>query len=318
MKKNVEKFRFSELVDNLIMLEKPEIQAHHHRLEVDISAVEHENVCGDSLRIQQIFTNIMGNAVKFTPDGGLIRLTIREKRLQRPGTACFEFIIEDNGIGMSREFQRILFDPFTRADDERTSGIPGAGLGLAIAKSIVSMMDGEIEVESEEGKGSRFTVTIFLGLQDEKDETHEEPLASISASDYSGRRILLVEDNELNREIAKEILEMTNAKVESAENGKIAVDMLEEAPENYYDLVFMDIQMPVMNGYESARAIRALDKHYVKYIPIVALTANVFAEDVIMSRNAGMDEYLPKPIDVDRLAEVMHRYFGEVKQPKGI
>ena len=438
-----EEFNLSDLVENLITMVQPELEAHSHEFEVKIKDIEHEAVCGDSLRIQQVFTNIMSNAVKYTPNGGKITFSITERPTQFPEVGCYEFVIEDNGVGMSPEFQKILFDPFTRVDDKRISRIQGTGLGMAITKNIVKMMNGHIDVESELGEGTKFIVTIFLKLRetekeyieelvdlpvlvvdDDKDccesavdilkeigidgewvtsgekaveevverherkedffavimdwkmpgmdgiettreirkhvgndvtiivlsaydisdiemearaagvdgfiakplfrsrltatlknlvnEEHEnaerEYLSEIAENDYSGKRILLVEDNELNSEIAQEILSMTGAQIETAENGKEALEKIERSPAGYFDLVFMDIQMPVMNGYEAASAIRALGKPKGNRIPIIAMTANAFAEDVLMAKNVGMNEHIAKPLDMCKLNAVMQRW----------
>ena len=336
-----ENFHLSDLIDNLIKTVKPDIIAHNHRFTVNISNIRHENIIGDSLRIQQIFTNIMSNAIKFTPDGGHISFTLTEKPMKRSRTGCFEFIFEDNGIGMSQEVQDIIFEPFFRADDKRTSKIQGTGLGLAITKNIVTMMDGNITVKSAPGKGSRFTITLFLKLQDVADTSTEdltdlpvllvdddpnccestvqmlndigmcgEAAASIapqSRNRFPGKRVLIVEDNALNMEIAVELVSMTDVTIETAENGKIAVEMVANAPENYYDLILMDIQMPALDGYEATAQIRALDKDYIHSLPIVAMTANAFAEDMIAAHKAGMDDYIAKPFDVKQLVTVMEK-----------
>ena len=169
-----EDFNLDELVDNLIAMTRSEIEAHHHNFEVQLNKIEHEYVRGDSLRVQQIFTNIMSNAIKYTPDGGKILFSITEKPTTSLDIGCYEFVIQDNGMGMSEEFQKVMFDPFTREDDKRISEIQGTGLGMAITRNIVNMMNGNIKVESKLGKGSRFTVTIFLRLRDEKSETIDE------------------------------------------------------------------------------------------------------------------------------------------------
>ena len=283
----------------------------------------------------------MSNAIKFTPDGGHISFTLTEKPMKRRQTGCFEFIFEDNGIGMSQEVQDIIFEPFFRADDKRTSKIQGTGLGLAITKNIVTMMDGNITVKSAPGKGSRFTITLFLKLQDVADTSTEDltdlpvllvdddpnccestvqmlndigmcgeaatSIAPQSRNRFPGKRVLIVEDNALNMEIAVELVSMTDVTIETAENGKIAVEMVANAPENYYDLILMDIQMPALDGYEATAQIRALDKEYIHSLPIVAMTANAFAEDMIAAHKAGMDDYIAKPFDVKQLVTVMEK-----------
>ena len=437
-----EDFNLSELVDNLITLTKPVLDEHKHNFDIHINHIEHEAVCGDSLRIQQVFVNLMSNAIKYTPDGGNITFSIEEKPNGFSELGCYEFTIEDNGIGMSPEFQKIMFDPFSRADDHRTTRVQGTGLGMAISRNIVNLMNGTIKVDSTLHKGTKITVTIYLELQEKekeqdrnlmnlpvlvvdddrtccestvatlkeigimgewvlsgreavercyarhelkddyfavildwkmpemdgietarqirkrigkeipiivltsyefseieeeaktagvdafiakplfrsrltatlrqftsgrKEKTARNYLEKLSESDYTGKRILLVEDNELNREIAGEILQMTGAKVETAENGKIAVEKVEASPEGLYDLVFMDIQMPVMNGYEATAAIRSLPGEKGK-LPIVAMTANAFAEDVQLAKNTGMNGHIAKPLDMNKLNDVLESW----------
>lgn len=437
-----EDFSLPELVDNLLTLTKPAIDEHKHQLEVHIEHIEHEAVCGDSLRIQQVFVNLMSNAVKYTPDGGNITFTIKEKPNGFSELGCYEFSIEDNGIGMTPEFQKIMFEPFSRADDHRTTKVQGTGLGMAIARNIVNLMNGDIQVESAPNKGTKITVTVYLKLQENEKEQEKELLdlpvlvvdddktccestvatlqeigiagewvltgkeavercaarhktgrdyfavildwkmpqmdgiatarrirecvgedvtiiiltsfdfseieeearaAGVNAfmakplfrsrltatlrqftsgkkeknarnyledfakENYAGKRILLVEDNALNREIATEIIGMTGVTIDIAENGKIAVEKVMEAPEKWYDLIFMDIQMPIMNGYEATAAIRALAGSRGK-VPIIAMTANAFAEDVQLAKNTGMNEHIAKPLDLNKLNDVLKQW----------
>lgn len=447
---NEEEFNLSNLMDNLLNMARPMIEEKHHDLEVCIHDLKHENVVGDSMRIQQAFMNIVSNSVKYTPPGGKIRIELMERPSGQVKTGCYEFVFTDNGIGMSQEFLRHLFEPFERAEDVRTSKVQGTGLGMPVARNIIRMMGGDIQVVSELEKGSRFTVQILLKYQEEdavslselirlpvlvadddeiacqstclmldelglhsegvlsgeeavacveraherqenyfaaildwkmpgmdgietareirrrvgpdvpiiilsgydwsqcemearaagvdvfitkplfksrlatvlrslveeqqpqetepEEDGLEQTLEKTLEQDFTGKRVLLVEDNELNREIATEILEMVGLEVESAENGSIAVDMVAGAEAGYYNLVLMDIQMPIMNGYEATCAIRALKRKDVKYIPIVAMTANAFAEDIQAAKSAGMNEHMAKPIDINRLMEVLNRW----------
>ena len=437
-----EDFNLPELVDNLITLTKPSIDEHRHNFEVHVDRIEHEAVCGDSLRIQQVFVNLMSNAIKYTPDGGNITFSIKEKPNGFSKLGCYEFSIADNGIGMTPEFQKIMFEPFSRADDHRTTKVQGTGLGMAISQNIVNLMNGSIKVNSAPGKGTRITVTIYLKLQESEKEQEKELLdlpvlvvdddktccestvatlkdigiagewvltgreavercyarhetgrdyfavildwkmpemdgietarkireqvgkdvtiiiltsfefseieeearaagvdafiakplfrsrltatlrqftsgkkeknarsllESFAKTDYTSKRVLLVEDNELNREIAAEILGMTGVAVDIAENGKIAVEKVVAAPEKWYDLIFMDIQMPIMNGYEATAAIRSLPGGRGK-VPIIAMTANAFAEDVQLAKNTGMNEHIAKPLELDKLNDVLKQW----------
>ncbi len=439
-----EKFNLGQLLENLLDMIKPGIKEKHHNLRVNIQRIEHEDVIGDSMRIQQVFVNIVGNAVKYTNPGGEIEIVISEKNTNQEGYGCYEIIFQDNGMGMEPEFVKHLFEPFTRAEDDRVNKIQGTGLGMAIAQNIVQMMNGTIGVESEVGKGTRFTVTIFLKIQNVKMESVEEfkgrkvlvtdtdsiaaesayvtlhqmgmecetvhtnretlekvltarksgenyfavildgdegegaivtaknireklgektpgivfsaydwselemrarsagveafvskplfrskltiamrellkgehvetmpnPLDSIQKIDYSEKCVLLVEDNEINREIAREFLEMTGMKVEEAVDGKEAVNKFIASPPRYYDLIFMDVQMPIMNGYEATSAIRSLNRRDAKRIPIIAMTANAFVEDVQAAVSAGMNEHMAKPLDIEQLQDILKRWLG--------
>ena len=438
-----EEFNLSDLIDNLVTMVKPQIEERQHELKVHIQNVTHELVVGDPLHIQQAFVNIMSNAVKYTPNGGLINLNIREIPCNQKRVGCYEFVFKDNGIGMSEEYIEHIFEPFTRAEDGRISKVQGTGLGMPITKNIVNMMGGDIKIESKLNKGSTFIVTIFLKLQDtyakdndkfadlsvlvaDDDEMsldstvdillglgmqaegvlsgeaalekvvdhHEEkldynavildwkmpgmdgvetarairtkvgqdvPIIILSAYDWtdieseareagvnafiskplfksrlervfdellddkqdvsdmsdlqnlgmmdlSAYRCLLVEDNELNAEIAQEILEETGMKVEHVWDGAQAVEAVINAEDGKYDLILMDIQMPKMNGYDATRAIRASKRKYCKTVPIIAMTANAFAEDVQAARTAGMNEHIAKPIDLKILAKIMDKW----------
>lgn len=310
-----EDFKLTDLVDNMVAMTRGMIVEHQHQLKLKIGAIDHEYVRGDSLRIQQVITNILGNAIKYTPDGGMITFSLRELPNKSVDVGCYEFVIADNGVGMSEEFQKVLFEPFTREDDKRIGNVQGSGLGMAIARNIVGMMNGQIQVNSAPGAGSTFTVRIYLQLQPpaslknllEHSRTSDvrSCLDGIAGCDYSDRRILLVEDNELNREVASEIIGMSGAMIETAANGKEAVDRIAAAKDGYYQLVFMDIQMPVMNGYEAAAAIRALPEQKGASIAIVAMTANAFAEDVQLAKQAGMNDHITKPLDIETLEDVL-------------
>jgi CheY-like chemotaxis protein/anti-sigma regulatory factor (Ser/Thr protein kinase) len=424
---------------------KPQIEAHEHDLNINIKNVTHEKVIGDSLRIQQVFMNLMSNAVKYTPNGGKINLTISEKPTHQQKSGFYEIIIQDNGIGMTEEFVQRVFEPFVRSDDERVTKMQGTGLGMPIARNIVRMMGGDILVESKINEGTKFIVTFFLKLQDSHEVSYEDfinlpvlvadddqvscectcnildeigmkgewvlsgkealervvernvqndqffavildwkmdemdgvatakairqevgndvpiiilsaydwseieqearragvnafiskplfksrivslfnrllghnketieekatPLSSLESINLSDKRVLLVEDNELNIEIATEILKTTGIKVDFVTNGAEAVDRIMAIPDGYYDLVLMDIQMPVMNGYEATRAIRAMDREYTKALPIIAMTANAFAEDVHMAKGAGMNAHISKPLDLDIFADILRKW----------
>ena len=438
-----EEFNLAELIDNMLAMTRPQLQERGHAFRVNIVNVEHEQVIGDSRRIQQVFVNIMSNAIKYTPNGGKISLSVKETPTRRQDFGHYQFIFEDNGYGMTEEFLKHLFEPFSRANDKQTAGIQGTGLGMAITRNIVRMMGGDISVESVYGEGSKFTVSMYLKLQKKAEINYDSftdlrilvadddpvccettceilndmgmnsewvlsgkaavdrvrarqdrgrdfyaviidwklpdiggvettrqvrelvgedvPIIIFSAYDWTeieqeareagattfiskplfrtklialfdslvnhatrtdmeapfqkleelglaGRHILLTEDQEINAEIATEFLEMSGAEVDWAQDGAQAVEKMAASPDGYYALIFMDIQMPNMNGYEAAKAIRAMDRPYAKEIPIVAMTANAFADDILNCKKAGMDEHISKPIDVDVLARVLATY----------
>ncbi|MCM1170546.1 MAG: response regulator [Clostridium sp.] len=441
---NDDAFSIPDVVDHLLTMMKPQIDAKGHELKVTIKGISHERVIGDSQRLEQVFTNLMSNAVKYTPDGGKIELIISEKPINKPNLGCYEFVFSDNGIGMDEEFQKHFFEPFTRAEDSRINKIQGTGLGMAITKNVVEMMNGSIKLESRVDEGTRITVTVILKLQDDNEnfsykefidlpilvaddddiacemacmvlselgmkgewvlsgkeaveqvvqrhendddyfavildwkmpdmdgiettrqirkrvgkdvpiiiistydwsdielearaaganafiskplfksrmayvfstlmkcemrEEDKKTLESIIRNDFSGKRALLVEDNELNTEIAMEILKMAGLEVDHAKNGKEALDIMTAIEDDYYDIIFMDIQMPVMNGYDAARAIRSLPREYTMRVPIVAMTANAFNEDIQAAKNAGMNQHVSKPINFQQLMDTLNKW----------
>lgn len=436
-----EDFEISEMVENLMTIVHPQVEAKNQDLRTELVSIKHENVIGDPTRLQQVFVNIMGNAVKFTPEGGKIIMRIRELESRIHGSACYEFQFEDTGCGMSEEFLETIFEPFTRANDSRVTKVEGTGLGMSIVKSVIDMMNGSIDVESELGVGTTLTVTVHLKLRDtdeedlsdiikghvlvvddeeatcqvtcemlndigmtseyalsgragvdavleadktdtpfntvildwrmpgmsgveaareirEKAKNHipiiilsgydwsliesearavgvnafimkplfrsrlikvmrellsgkkENPLdqsAMLEGCEFDDKHILLTEDNAMAAEIASEIIGMTGAKVTHAENGRIAYEMLIDSEPGEYDLVLMDIQMPVMNGYEAAKAIRdaSTDRPDLAKIPIIALSADAFAEDMKHAKASGMNAHIAKPLEIDSLVKVL-------------
>ena len=271
-------------------------------LTLDTVGVENEDVIADPLRLEQILINVLANAVKFTPDGGQISLWIVQKDTAPAGYADFEFHIKDNGIGMSEEFQKHIFEQFARERTSTVSKIQGTGLGMAITKSLVDMMGGRITVKSEQEKGSEFTISLRFPIGEAKTE-QTPPAAKASAS--AGKKLLVVEDNELNLEIASTLLKEAGFAVDTAENGKIAVEKVEAASADRYDLILMDIQMPEMDGYEATRRIRALPDAKKAALPIVAMTANAFEDDRKNALRAGMNGHIAKPLDIQKLFQVL-------------
>lgn len=433
-----EKFVISELFDNVVTMIKQQMKEKNQEIYIQSEQLTHEAVSGDPYRLQQVFMNLLSNAVKYTPEGGQIHVEIKELEMQSVDSARYRIIIEDNGIGMTKEFQKIMFEPFSRAEDRRMNKVCGTGLGMVIAKNIIQLMNGEISVESELNKGTRIIVEFVLGLQNidtailkklqslpvlivddnltacesvcdmvksigmrgeyvlngeacirkaaeahrngknyfaclinreisgmnaiemipklrqifgaafpiiivsSYDKTHVEEEAShagatafiskpLSGSKLAclfynllgsinrqaeenkqmckkGKRVLLVEDNEMNMEIAAEIISDTGMLVETAVNGEDAIRKVEQSPEEYFDMIFMDIQMPRMDGYESTKMIRNLKREDVGKIPIIAMTANVFHEDILKTKEAGMNGHIAKPIDIDDLYNTLDEW----------
>ena len=268
--------------------------------------IRHANVYCDALKIREIIMNLLSNAVKYTSEGGKIVLDIEEKPSARDGFMTLQIRVSDNGIGISKEYVPYIFDAFTRERSSSESGIIGTGLGLRIVKSFVDLMNGDISVKSEPGKGTCFTVEISCRKipEEELQQQMEEQPENVS---LAGRRLLLAEDNGLNAEIAMTILQDADAEVELAADGKIAVDKLKDVPVGYYDAILMDIQMPNMNGYEATKAIRKLTDERAK-MPIIAMTANAFEEDRQAALAAGMDDYVAKPVEISELFRTIMKH----------
>lgn len=294
-----------------------DVQAKQQTFSLETSGIMEEMVECDKLRLNQILLNLLSNAIKYTPAGGTIALRINQQKA-RKGYGKYVFTVQDNGMGMSKEFLKTIFDPFTRVQSSTMSGIQGTGLGMAITKNLIDMMGGAIDIESELGKGTSISVKLtFKLLGASKETVQEEQDASETGSNempaetetfrLDGRKILLVEDNELNHEIACTILEEYGCIVTAAQDGQMALDMITNAKDGDFDLVLMDIQMPVMDGYEATRRIRSLGTAISK-IPIIAMTANAFEEDHKAALEAGMDDHIAKPIDIDQLNKVLAKF----------
>ncbi len=303
-----EAFKLSGLMEETEATILPAIREKGLSLQIHPMKVEHENVLGDQKRLLQIFLTILENAVKFTPDGGRIDVEVTEHESREHGCSSYDFVFCDNGIGMDQEFIPHIFEPFSRADDPEGTYMEGVGLGMSIAQNIVRMMGGAIGVESTIGEGSRFTVTVILRLQNPAE--HSGSLSAAVPAEAAGdsfrnSRILLVEDNEINREIVMELIGEAGAMVECAADGRKGLQRFAEMPEGYYDMIFMDIQMPVMNGLDATRAIRKLPRADALTIPIIALSANVSPVDIAASRESGMNGHLAKPLNIPKLMEQM-------------
>ena len=272
---------------------------------------------GDAMKLKQVLINILGNAVKFTPEGGSVSLVIEEKaRFDKK--AVVEFVISDTGIGMSKEFLPHIFEPFSQEESSPTGKYGSTGLGMSITKSIVELMNGTITVDSEKGKGTSFSVTITFGESEKNSDDndigmpalHDMSVLTAKTADLIGRRVLLAEDVSINAEIITMLLSMREMEVDLAENGQIAVDLFAAHEPGYYAAILMDIRMPVMGGLEATRRIRSMDKEDAKTIPIIALTANAFDEDVQRSIQAGLNAHLSKPVEPDVLYETLEKLIG--------
>lgn len=307
-----EDFSISAMLQELLDLINPQLLVKKHHFTLTKAPELRDNVLGDKLRLKQLLLNILANAIKYTPPYGSISLEVRETHSRLHDTIGYEFIITDNGIGMDSEFAAKIFEPFARASDSRTSEIEGTGLGMTIALNIARMMNGTIDVQSTLGKGSAFKATVYLRPHQQiRSSKASAPAASIdSLQEIScrGKQVLLVEDNELNLEIAVELLKYAGLNITTAKNGLEGLDKFKAAPPGTYAMILMDIQMPVMNGLEAAKAIRALPVKDAQTVPIVAMTANAFPEDIAATLQAGMNEHLSKPIDLEQFHSILQKW----------
>ena len=273
--------------------------------------VEHKYAYCDQTKLQEIYLNIVSNAIKYTPQDHAITINIQEVPSMQENFARYIFICEDTGYGMSEDFVPHIFEEFSREHTTTENKIIGTGLGLSIVKSMIDLMGGTIQVESHEGKGTKFTVDVSLEIASSEDVNETEDVSNeININERNHKRILLAEDNDLNAEIACEILKSEGYLVEHASHGQQCVEMLQEAEDGYYDLILMDIQMPFMDGYEACKEIRKMKDTQKANIPIIAMTANAFEEDKQMAIKAGMNDHVPKPMDMRVLSPVLQKYLS--------
>ena len=289
--------------DNCSSIIKGQIAERDLELKINIDC-KHPRVFGDELHLRQILINILGNSVKFTKDGGTIYFSCKEKEVDGENVLlCFE--IEDTGIGMTPEFLEKIFEPFSQDKGGARSEYKGTGLGMAITKQLTDLMNGTIEVESKPDKGSKFTVNIPFVIN--PNEEKEKPFM-VGGKDITGVKLLLVEDNELNMEIAYELLENAGASITEATDGMQALNLFKDNASGTFDAILMDVMMPVMNGLDATKAIRALDRDDAKTIPILAMTANAFDSDIKATKDAGMNAHLSKPINIDEVIKTIAYY----------
>ena len=306
---NVEKMNLPQQVGQLDSIIRQQAGQRLQTFTVE-THVQHENVLGDPNRLNQVLMNILSNSVKYTPIGGHIRLEVDELP-RNEHYARYRFIVQDDGIGMSEEFQKTLFEPFTREEKSGTNKVQGTGLGMAITKSVVDLMGGFISVESSTGKGTRFEVVLEFPIDAEADmvqKTQALPEEEETVSPLSGMKFLCAEDNAINAEILEMLLEAKGASCTICSNGQEIVDAFASVKPGEYDMILMDVQMPVMDGLEATRRIRNGENPLGRIIPILAMTANAFLEDMQKSKEAGMDEHLSKPVDIAALEQTVKRF----------
>ena len=298
---------FMELKKSINVSFEASIHEKNQQFEEKIHLI-HRELWVDTTKIRQVFMNIMGNAIKYTPKNGTISLIVQERASKNPGHVCIETTIKDTGIGISKEFLPHIFDQFERERNTTASQIEGNGLGMAIVKKTLDLMNGQIKVESELGKGTQVTVALEHRIVTEKEKENIKKIRTASQKNsIAGKRILLAEDNNLNAEIAMEMLKETDLKIERACDGEECIKMLEDAESTYYDAILMDIQMPKKNGYQATVEIRHMKDTVKKNIPIIAMTANAFQEDRQKALNAGMNGFIAKPIDISNLIDTLNR-----------
>lgn len=307
---NVEPMSLREAMDSIVNIMQPQVTAKNQQFKAAAQEILSENVHCDGVRLNQVLINLLGNAVKFTPEKGAVQLTVYQEELPEDASRVrTHFLVSDTGIGMSKEYQKVIFESFSREDNTRVRKTEGSGLGMAITKCIVDAMGGTISVRSEQGRGSEFHVVLDL-------ERAAAPAASETADGgaerandvvLKGRRILLAEDNELNWEVARELLSVLELELDWAENGEICVEKFRNSPAGYYDAIIMDVRMPVMDGYEATAVIRGLERADAD-IPIIAMTADAFSEDIQRCLERGMNDHLAKPIDIQAVTFKLKKY----------
>ncbi len=292
-----------EIINNLTDMMMPQLHAKRLNLHVDTKHVEYADVYADTLHLNQIFINILGNAIKFTEPDGHIYINVNRLPGEDDGYVCYEFLFKDTGMGMEQSFLKHIFEPFEREEYSKVKSIEGTGLGLSIVKRIVEVMKGDITVQSQKGVGTEFKIVLTFKINSNKESCKvetEKPVRKVS-----DRTVLLVDDNEMNREIANIMLSERGYKVEEASDGSIAVDMLEKSKDNYYDAILMDIHMPVMDGYEATRKIRTMERKDIRDIPIIAITSNAFDDDKRKAIECGMNAHIAKPLEIKKLFAIL-------------
>ena len=300
-------FSILDFIQEIDHMFKIQAEEKNQTLQFTKENILHEWVNGDRVHLMQIFSNLLSNAVKYTQEGGKIQFLVEECETKSSVYAKYRFLVSDNGMGMSADFKKTIFDPFTRAEDSVTNKIQGTGLGMAITKNLVEAMGGTIDVESELGQGSCFEVLIDLRIAEDRSvsSTVQEEKNEQNDNIFQGMRFLCAEDNELNAEILTELLKIEGAECTICENGEEILKAFEQSAPGDYDMILMDVQMPVMNGYEATKAIRRSSHELAKKIPIIAMTANAFSEDIQHSLAAGMNAHVSKPVEMKVLEKTI-------------
>ena len=307
---NVEPVSLREAMDSIVNIIQPQVTAKNQQFKAVAQEILSENVRCDGVRLNQVLINLLGNAVKFTPEKGAVQLTVYQETLPEDASRVrTHFLVSDTGIGMSKEYQKVIFESFSREDNTQVRKTEGSGLGMAITKCIVDAMGGTISVRSEQGRGSEFHVVLDLERAAAPAASEAADGAAERANDVvlKGRRILLAEDNELNWEVARELLSILELELDWAENGEICVEKFRNSPAGHYDAIIMDVRMPVMDGYEATAAIRGLERADAD-IPIIAMTADAFSEDIQRCLERGMNDHLAKPIDIQAVTFKLKKY----------
>ena len=300
-------FSILELMQEIQMMFRPQAEGKHQMMVMNHDNIEHEWVNGDKVHMMQIFSNLLSNAVKYTQEGGKIQFLVEEYETKSRAYAKYRFVVSDNGMGMSADFKDTIFDAFTRAESSLTNKIQGTGLGMAITRNLVEAMGGTIDVESELGQGSCFEVFMDLKIAEDRSVALAAQEGTDEQDDniLQGMRFLCAEDNELNAEILTELLKIEGAECTICENGEEVLKAFEQSAPGDYDMILMDVQMPVMNGYEATKAIRRSSHKLAKTIPIIAMTANAFSEDIQHSLAAGMTAHVSKPVEMKVLEKTI-------------
>lgn len=304
-----------DLLNNLEKLIRPASAQKKQHFEIRLHQIEHKVLCFDALRLNQLLINLLSNAVKFTPECGRITMDVTEEVSKRENFAHLTFRVEDTGIGMSPDFAAHIFESFTREQDSRINKIEGSGLGMAIAKMIVDLMEGTICVESTSGEGTVFTVNLDFALPSKEQEKKMSEEAESSSEedeivDLAGKHVLLAEDNQLNQLIVKELLQDRGMLIDIVGDGQSCVDYFAQSAPGEIDLILMDVHMPIMNGYEATRTIRRMEREDAATIPIFAMTADAFTEDREEAKRAGMNAHLSKPVNIQHMLHEMKKYLN--------